>query len=369
MKDNIFLSIIVPVYNTPIEILKSCFDSVKNQTNDNWELIVVDDGSTIDCAKWIDKYCENFQNTSIIHKENEGVSVARNEGVKIAKGTWITFLDSDNTLPIDTVETYYKTVNSNKTDDVDLIIGYSVMGTRTLENDEDIISLKIHNTEVLTKENNEVESDRIEYIEDKNELVTHLLTGNNVKWEKKDKYFSDGPWGKLVRANVAKTVFFPNELKWDEDTIWLLNLVSISKGIIVIPNIVYNNVEYFLSATKRFRQECLQEFYGVCMAEKKMELKFPKCKKAFIYKRFSNILHVSRLYFFHKDNLHSKSQRYKDFCLWCEHRTTRSVAKDVVKNTKLIGYRNLISKLFSASLIFRLYKICWLFLKCYNKRF
>lgn len=371
MKNNIFISIIVPVYNTPVEILKSCFDSVKNQTYDDWELIVVDDGSEKDCACWIDDYCKDIQNKQVIHKKNDGVSIARNEGVKLASGEWITFLDSDNTLPLDTIEIYHNVVNSNQSENVELIIGYSVMGQRILKNGEDIISLKGTVNEFPVDEKKCVKStdETIEYVQDKDELVNHLLAGNVKRWKKNDTYFSDGPCGKLIRVDVAKNILFPDDLKWEEDTIWLLNIVSISENIIIIPNIVYNNIEFFLSATRKFRKNCLNEFYNVCDAEKKLENMFSNCKTAFAYKRFGNILLVSRLYFFHRNNSCSKSQRYVNFLSWCKHELTERVANDVIENIGDIGFKAFVSRLFSKMLLLKMYKMCWFLLLIYNKRF
>lgn len=369
LKNNIFLSIIVPVYNTPIEILKSCFESVKNQSNTNWELIVVDDGSATECANWIDNYCKDILNKIIIHKHNEGVSVARNEGVKLARGEWITFLDSDNTLPYDTVATYYNVVVSNQTKNTELIIGFSVMCKRTLKNEEDIISFTNQNNEIPIEQKEKIKSGTLEYVENKDELVNHLLSGNIYKWKRADSYFGDGPCGKLIRTDIARCEPFPNHLKWNEDTVWLLNIVAISKDIIILSDIVYNNVEYTYSATRRFRQNCLQEFCDVCEAERVLEKDFPNCKEAFAYKRFVEILLVSRLYFFHKDNTVSEKNRNKEFYVWCRQKTTQTVAKEILRNISGFGIKKFICRFFSLLLFLGMYKFCWLFLKSYNKRF
>lgn len=356
MKNNTFISIIVPVYNTPVEILKSCFDSVKNQTYDDWELIVVDDGSEKDCACWIDDYCKDIQNKQVIHKKNDGVSIARNEGVKLASGEWITFLDSDNTLPLDTIEIYHNVVNSNQSENVELIIGYSVMGQRVLKNGEDIIKIKKYDR---------FESNIRELIEDKNELVNHLLTGKNNRWEKKDMYFADGPCGKLIKKCLIENIFFPVDLKWDEDTVWLLNVISKSKKIIVTFQIVYNAVEYIYSATRRYRPNCIKEFYDVCFAEKQIEGMFPMCKSAFAYKKFSNILLVSRLYFFHKDNITSEKQLFNEFVVFGKKNETKAVCNDVLKYLNCKSKRNFIYRFFSFFMKIGCYFFCWNILKFY----
>lgn len=79
-KTNELISIIVPVYNTPIEYLDECLDSLKNQTYKNIEIILVDDGSNNQIANYLD--CISDKNIIVLHKENGGVSSARNYGVK-----------------------------------------------------------------------------------------------------------------------------------------------------------------------------------------------------------------------------------------------------------------------------------------------
>ena len=356
------ISIIVPVYNTPIEILKSCFDSVKNQTHDGWELIVIDDGSEKECACWIDAYCKDIHNKKIIHKKNEGVSIARNEGVKVARGSWITFLDSDNTLPQNAVQNYFDVIIENTNSNTDLVIGFCIKGTRVLKDGFDIISLENDNQDELEDVN------KIEIIQNTNELINHLLTNKVKRWDSKLGYFADGPVSKLIRKDLAKTVKFPLNLKWEEDTIWLLDLISKSRKILVVSKVVYNSVEYIYSTTRRYRPDCLQEFYDVCVAEKEIETKFPMCKSAFAYKRFSNILLVSRLYFFHKDNKTTEKQLFQEFVDFLRRKETKDVCNDVLKYLTEKNKRTIIYRIFSFAMKIGCYFICWNILKFYCRK-
>ncbi len=85
------VSVIIPTYNR-FEKLKRAVDSVLNQKFKDFELIVIDDGSTDETRD----YFEKFDGIKYIYQENKGVSAARNTGIKVAKGEWITFLDSDD---------------------------------------------------------------------------------------------------------------------------------------------------------------------------------------------------------------------------------------------------------------------------------
>ncbi len=94
------ISIIVPVYNTQ-NYLHKCIQSVIHQTHSDWELILVDDGSSDGSSEICDQYAERYNNISVIHITNNGVSNARNVGIDNAHGEWITFLDSDDWLSSD----------------------------------------------------------------------------------------------------------------------------------------------------------------------------------------------------------------------------------------------------------------------------
>lgn len=94
------ISIIVPVYNAE-KYLHKCIQSVINQTYSDWELILVDDGSSDGSSEICDRYAERYNNISVIHITNNGVSNARNVGIDNAHGEWITFLDSDDWLSSD----------------------------------------------------------------------------------------------------------------------------------------------------------------------------------------------------------------------------------------------------------------------------
>lgn len=89
-------SVIVPVYNTEL-YLEKCIDSILNQTYNDYEIIIVNDGSTDGSKKMINKYCKEFPSKiKSIHKKNGGLSSARNKGVKKAIGEYILFVDSDD---------------------------------------------------------------------------------------------------------------------------------------------------------------------------------------------------------------------------------------------------------------------------------
>ena len=97
------VSIIVPIYNVE-EYLPRCIDSIINQTYKNIEIILVDDGSPDNCGKICDDYAKKDDRIKVVHKPNGGLSDARNTGVKNSSGDYLFFVDSDDTIELDTID-------------------------------------------------------------------------------------------------------------------------------------------------------------------------------------------------------------------------------------------------------------------------
>lgn len=112
------ISIIVPIYKVE-KYLKECVDSILAQTYQNFELILVDDGSPDSCPAMCDEFAKRDSRVVVIHKENGGLSDARNAGLDIAKGEYIGFVDSDDYIsPI----MYETLINRILTDQSDLAV-------------------------------------------------------------------------------------------------------------------------------------------------------------------------------------------------------------------------------------------------------
>ncbi len=106
------ISVIIPIYNTE-KYLKKCLDSVKNQTYKNFEVIMVDDGSTDNSADICKEYEKNDSRFKYFYKENGGEGSARNYGIKKAGNDYIAFIDSDDYVALDYFETFEKYLSDN----------------------------------------------------------------------------------------------------------------------------------------------------------------------------------------------------------------------------------------------------------------
>ena len=123
------ISIIIPVYNRK-KFIAGAIDSVLAQTYKNLELIIVDDGSTDNLGEVLERY-KDYQNVRIFNNENHGCSYSRNYGIEKSRGKYILFVDSDDWIEKDMVETLYEKI---KEENSDVVICGIAMGNHR-END------------------------------------------------------------------------------------------------------------------------------------------------------------------------------------------------------------------------------------------
>lgn len=97
------LSIIIPVYNVE-NTLRRCVESVLNQSFQDFEMILVNDGSKDKSAEIADDYAAKNNKIRVIHQQNQGLSAARNAGIRLAKGNYITFIDPDDFVDLHTYQ-------------------------------------------------------------------------------------------------------------------------------------------------------------------------------------------------------------------------------------------------------------------------
>ena len=109
------VSVVIPVYNVE-QFLKECVDSVLAQTFQEYEIILVDDGATDNSGILCDEYADKYNKVRVIHRKNGGLSAARNTGLDAAKGKYVYFLDSDDYIRNDTLETLIAIAQQDNSD-------------------------------------------------------------------------------------------------------------------------------------------------------------------------------------------------------------------------------------------------------------
>ncbi len=110
------VSIIIPVYNTPVVILERCFKSILKQTYKNIEIIIVNDGSSKKIADYCKDFFKDIKNAIIIEQKNLGVSEARNNGIKSSNGNYISFIDSDDFVEENYIQEMFEKIYNQDAD-------------------------------------------------------------------------------------------------------------------------------------------------------------------------------------------------------------------------------------------------------------
>ena len=148
------ISVIIPVYNVE-DYLHYAIESLGKQTYKNFEIILVNDGSTDDSGKLCDEYSEKYSNVRVFHKENGGLSDARNFGVQKAKGEFITFLDPDDYLEAYSLELLASVQKQHNCDIVSTRVKatelYNVYSNHSLT-EEDIKNVIVMDRDVFLEE-------------------------------------------------------------------------------------------------------------------------------------------------------------------------------------------------------------------------
>ncbi|MGE8593297.1 glycosyltransferase family 2 protein [Bifidobacterium hominis] len=208
------VSIIVPVYNVE-RYLKRCIDSLIKQSYPNIEIILVDDGSTDNSFSFCKEYALKDSRIRVFHKENEGLGLTRNYGIERALGEYVTFVDSDDYLTLDAIESMLGKATATNAD--------VVIATHYYKNEEQKVAVP----ERLYS-GSEIEE----------ALMVHMM-GN--KGNQLDA-LSYTAWGKLYKKDlfIKNNLCFPSERKliW-EDLAFSIEAYPLCKKVYVSHKPVY----------------------------------------------------------------------------------------------------------------------------------
>ena len=323
-------SIIIPVYNTPVEKIERCINSVCKQSFSNFEVIVVDDGSEKQYAVLLDDIVKVDSRIRIIHKNNEGSSIARNVGIVNAKGSYIGFVDSDDILlPMALQE-------SN-----DVIIQYEpdiVLG---------FIQHYIDNGTPINRkiDNNNPKVYCFDSKEEINLFTNHILGYNSSKFIIDDGNIADSPCARFCRSDIVKETLFTAEGYCDDDTVWNLSLFPKCKSFAVVYNVWYLYMLNVFSKTRRFRDNSLYELSFRCKQEYDLvEKNFPDCKNG-VYIRIWRLTAVlGRSFLFHTANKMSFHKKYAVFKEFVQAPVYQTMLKNIAFNSENNYLRNILKR-------------------------
>ena len=216
------ISFIIPIFNAE-KYISRCIDSIKKQSFDDWELLLVDDGSDDKSALICDIYASSDSRIRAFHKDNEGVSSARNYGLEYAKGEWIWFVDSDDYI----------------------LNGAKDVLSKALQPDCQAIALSFMQ---------EINSNEAYPYYATSELSEGIHTGERLI---NTKSTSPTVWSFLFRRDIIlrNNLKMSSELKFGEDKIFILEYLSHAPKVLVLGTPVYR---YAFCETSAVRQNYMR---------------------------------------------------------------------------------------------------------------
>lgn len=209
------ISVIIPVYNGE-NFIDNCYVSLNRQTIKDWEAIFIDDGSKDRTLEQLNKISEKDNRVRVLHKENEGVAIAREWGIKEAHGEFCTFLDVDDTLVDNALEQYIRNFYS---EDISVVIP----GINMVSNNGKLYR-KISYKEMIISG-----SRAIEYV-----------CKGIIRWQL---------CGKAFRTSLFCEVITPKSLRSAEDMAVCLQAIVKANNVIVLNECLYNYVQVSTSVT------------------------------------------------------------------------------------------------------------------------
>ncbi len=209
------VSIIVPAYNAE-KTIGRCIESICRQTYSDYELLVMDDGSSDNTAQILDQYAAEDSRIRVIHKENSGVSDTRNQALNLARGEFVQFLDADDWITPDATRLFVRTMEDNPTCDMVIADFYRVIGKNMAQKGD-------------------IEEER---------LLTRQEYADEMMKSPADFYYGV-LWNKFYRRSLIEEyqLRMDTQLDWSEDFIFNMEYVLHTDRIYVLKAPVYYYVK------------------------------------------------------------------------------------------------------------------------------
>lgn len=207
---NMRISIIIPVYNVEA-YLEMCIESVLAQKFTDYEVILVDDGSTDGSGVICDRYVQTDDRIRVIHQKNGGLSCARNVGARVAKGEYLFFLDSDDCIHP---------------------MAMQVLSDLASEHDADLVQLDIENVPAdFTDFKKEIDCNYKSYVFDTIEAF-YNIDRDNPKVAEDIRLVTTVAWSKLYRKKLFNQLSFPENMRLHEDQMVTHRFIVEAKGMV-----------------------------------------------------------------------------------------------------------------------------------------
>lgn len=206
MEKDKLLSVILPIYKVE-NYIEQCVKSIVQQTYENLEIILVDDGSPDKCPEICDTWAQKDDRIKVIHKENGGLSDARNAGLKMAVGQYIAFIDSDDWVDVNMFEKAMQALEEHHADIAAVNVYYAYEDGRKEVRNPEVQKLVYSNPEAMQK----------------------LL---------EESVFQQTVWNKVYRRSVIQDIEFPKG-KLNEDEYWSYRAFANAGKVVYLNEALY----------------------------------------------------------------------------------------------------------------------------------
>ncbi len=231
------VSIIIPAYNAS-RFIRQCIESILNQDFHDWELIIIDDGSTDNTKKICEEYISINRKIRLITQQNQGVSVARNKGLCISSGEFIMFIDADDLLPCHSLRTFYETLKLNPVTDI-------------LRGEFDAID--ISGNKLFTSNKKVINKSRIYSCDDINRFYSKYI---------KTEYFL---WLMWIRKSCINGILFKEGQIYMEDAWFLFAVMRNIHNCIYIPQVIYCYRKYSDAASSLINEKKIENVVSLSL--------------------------------------------------------------------------------------------------------
>lgn len=233
------ISVIIPIYNAQA-YLKKCLDSIITQTYSNLEIIAINDGSSDNSLNICHEYASLNPRIKIIDKKNGGVSSARNAGLSAASGDWITFVDSDDWIEPNMCAEFIRIIQSYPECDMVIFDIIAEIHKDFFEYNKSFdYDFKIFNSDEIRN----ILCDAVSYKPAQSGSVTPFAMCSC----------------KFFNKNILNGIFFPSDISYGEDTIFVLNALCNANAIAYSNQFMYNYNFTDTSVTKKIDAGFIQK--------------------------------------------------------------------------------------------------------------
>ena len=343
------VSVVVPVYKIKEEYLRNCIDRLLDQGRSDYRIILVDDGSPDNCGAICDEYAQKCDFVTAVHQENQGAAAARNTGIAQVKTTWLTFVDADDWVEKDYMDTIYSYITGDASD-ADVLMYDYVREYSASKSEESINAM----TGYLPK--------------DTLDLCKKSVFFHYIDNEKRNPYTCVALWSKVYRVDFLKrnNIHFVPEARKGQDRLFNAEALTLAPNIFYVHKQLYHYRCFEESRTNRYDADVPNlvtiELRNLQKLIEKYALKdtagdFFNCYVS------TRIYSCMRLCYFHSSN----PSPYKDRVKGLKDLVGSEPYRSALKNVNM-GLLSPEEKVFVYCIKLKLYRICSLLVRARSSR-